>query len=281
MFASTGNHAANRPAEEDEPLLPASRKVSTTKALGARLRNHLNEDVSLERADLILLYAYFLTGLLDTSATAMWGTFVSMQTGNTVFLALGLAGPATSSRWIKSGISLLSFCIGSFFFSRLHQAVSPRRRWVLLVGIIIQVLCIAAAALIVTFTPQTDEPGNGHDLHWHILLPLSLVAFQSSGQAVVSRTLKHRTLTSVALTSLYCDLFSDEELVASIADNVERNRRVAAISMLFVGALCGGAWSKLEIGMTGALWTAVVMKSAYIVAWWVWKAEDKEGEYED
>jgi uncharacterized membrane protein YoaK (UPF0700 family) len=255
--------------EECDPLLPVAAKASTKPA---RFWRHLNADVSLERTDWVLLYAYFVTGLLDTSATAIWGTFVSMQTGNTVFLALGLAGPATSSRWIKSGVSLLFFWLGSFFFARLHQVFSPRRRWILIVGIVIQVLCIVAAALIVTFTP----PGTGDDLHWHVLSPLALVAFQSSGQAVVSRVLKHRTLTSVALTSLYCDLFSDAQLFAALAENAERNRRVAAPILLFIGALVGGAWSRAGIGMTGALWTAAFIKSIYVVVWLMWKAEENE-----
>ncbi|KAH8897216.1 hypothetical protein GQ53DRAFT_778397 [Thozetella sp. PMI_491] len=260
--------------EEHDSLLPGSK--APARSAPRRLLMHLNEDVSLERTDIILLYAYFLTGLLDTSATAIWGTFVSMQTGNTVFLALGLAGPGTSSRWVKSGISLLSFCLGSFFFARLHHAFSPRRRWILLVGIVIQVLCIAVAALIVTFTPH-KEPGDS-ELHWHVLLPLALVAFQSSGQAVVSRVLKHRTLTSVALTSLYCDLFSDQELISGFKENAERNRRLAAAVLLFIGALAGGAWSRHGIGMTGALWTAAVMKSVYIAVWLGWNAAEKEAE---
>lgn len=271
-MAAHDSNGDSRGAEECDSLLPGSSKASSRSAL-ARLRRHLNADVSLERTDRILLYAYFVTGLLDTSATAIWGTFVSMQTGNTVFLALGVAGPATSSRWVKSGISLLFFCFGSFFFARLHQAIAPRRRWILLVSIVIQVLCVLAAALIVTFTPS----GAADDLHWHVLSPLALVAFQSSGQAVVSRVLRHRTLTSVALTSLYCDLFSDAELLAGFTQNTERNRRVAAPVLLFVGALVGGAWSRAGIGMTGALWTAALIKSIFIIVWLVWEEEKKEG----
>jgi uncharacterized membrane protein YoaK (UPF0700 family) len=214
--------------------------------------------------------------MLDTCATAMWGTFVSMQTGNTVFLALGLAGPANSSRWVKSGISLISFCLGSLFFARVHYAASPRRRWVLMLSIVLQVSCIVAAALLVTLAPL---PADAHDdLHWQVLLPLALVAFQSSGQAVVSRVLKHRTLTSVALTSIYCDLFSDEHLLASLGGNVERNRRVGAAVLLFAGALTGGAWARHPIGMTGALWTAVILKSLYVFVWSVWKTEESEEE---
>ena len=42
----------------------------------------MNEEISKDWADLILLWCYIITGLLDSSATVIWGSFVSMQTGN-------------------------------------------------------------------------------------------------------------------------------------------------------------------------------------------------------
>jgi hypothetical protein len=41
----------------------------------------MNANVSKNWADLVLLYGYIITGLLDSSATMVWGSFVSMQTG--------------------------------------------------------------------------------------------------------------------------------------------------------------------------------------------------------
>lgn len=38
-------------------------------------------DVSRGWADLVLLVCYVITGLLDSSAISIWGSFVSMQTG--------------------------------------------------------------------------------------------------------------------------------------------------------------------------------------------------------
>ena len=75
-------------------------------------------------------------------------------------------------------------------------------------------------------------------------MPISLVAFQSSGQAVVSRALKYTALTSVVLTSIYCDLFSDTELFR--VRNAERNRRVAAPVALLGGAFIGGVFALLQ-----------------------------------
>lgn len=167
---------------------------------------------------------------------------------------------------------MVAFCVGSFFFSRLHRAFSPSpsRKWVLCVSFAIQTLFIAAAASIVTWGPRD----TGEDeASWHVLAPIGLVAFQSCGQAVASRALKYNALTSVVLTSIYCDLFSDSELFAGIARNAERNRRLAAPILLFTGALAGGAIAKSALGTSGALWIAVLLKLLMVCAWACWPEE--------
>jgi hypothetical protein len=172
------------------------------------------------------------------------------------------------SRLWKSGISLLSFCIGSFFFARFHRYFSPKRRWVLVASFTVQMLLTVAAALIVTLTPpSTDKDYVG----WNVLVPLALVAFQSCGQAVTSRALKYNPYTSVVLTSIYCDLFSDQDLFA--AKNVERNRRAAAPILLLLGAVGGGLFSHSSIGIMGALWLAAFLKFLMVVSWFFWPAE--------
>lgn len=262
------NHIVNSHSDERSSLLNNKRNLN-----GPNWRKYLNADVDRNRADLVLLFTYITTGLLDSTATAVWGSFVSMQTGNTVYVGLGLANPSGSTRWIKSGTSILAFCLGSFLFARFHRAFSARRRWVLISAVFIQFLCILAAALIVTFV-SGSPPGSGDDrIYWHVLLPLGLVAFQSSGQAVISRALQYGSLTSVVLTSIYCDLFSDAQLFAGISQNAERNRRAAAPLLLLLGAVLGGVWSKTDIGIIGALWTAAVLKLVVIVTWVFWPAE--------
>ncbi|KAF7617414.1 hypothetical protein AFLA_000030, partial [Aspergillus flavus NRRL3357] len=46
-----------------------------------RLISHLTSDINPNHGDLILLFCYVITGLLDSSAVFVWGSFVSMQTG--------------------------------------------------------------------------------------------------------------------------------------------------------------------------------------------------------
>ena len=46
-----------------------------------RLKKHMTVDIDKSWADLVLLFCYIITGLLDSSAVFIWGSFVSMQTG--------------------------------------------------------------------------------------------------------------------------------------------------------------------------------------------------------
>jgi hypothetical protein len=196
--------------------------------------------------------------------------------GNTVYVGLGLASlafPPTSPRLFKSGISLLSFCVGSFFFARFHRYFSPKRRWVLVASFSAQLAFTVAAAIVVTVAPP-DSKGDGTGVGWNVLLPLALVAFQSCGQAVTSRALKYNALTSVVLTSIYCDLFSDKDLFAW--DNVERNRRAAAPALLLIGAVIGGIISHTSVGIMGVLWLAAAIKAAMVITWFYWPAESEE-----
>lgn len=165
--------------------------------------------------------------------------------------------------------SISFFCLGSFFFSRFHRYLSPRKRWVLVTSYLIQLLLIALAALVVSLGNDSSD-----GLNWQVLVPLASVAFQSSGQAVTSRALQYAGLTSVVLTSNYCDLFSDPNIMA--VSNTERNRRTAAPVLLLIGAMLGGLWAHSSVGLEGALWTAVVLKAIAVVAWLFWKAEHDE-----
>lgn len=139
---------------------------------------------------------------------------------------------------------------------------------------------VAAAAVVTFGTPAAagDDGDDDDAVHWTVLVPLALVAFQSCGQAVTSRALKYNALTSVVLTSIYCDLFSDQDLFA--LHNVERNRRAAAPLLLLAGAVAGGIFSHSPVGIAGALWTAAALKLCMVIAWFFWPAEPEDEDEE-
>ena len=192
--------------------------------------------------------------------------------GNTVYIGLGLAAPRESTRWIKSATSLGCFCVGSFCFSRFHRYFSPKRRWVLCASFAFQMTLIIGAAIIVTLGPTAGK----EDISWNVLVPIALVAFQACGQAVASRALKHNALTSVVLTSIYCDLFSDANLFT--VHNVERNQRTGAPLLLLFGACMGGLLAHSEVGIAGALWIAAVLKFFIVLSWFYWPADPSSEE---
>lgn len=212
-------------------------------------------------ADRFVLLRYHPTELNTRTNT--------IDTGNTVYFGLGIAAPHESTRWIKSAASIAFFCLGSVFFSSFHRYFSPTRRWVLCASFIIQMALIILAAAILMMGPKSLDPRES--IEWPELVPIALIAFQSCGQAVVSRALKHNALTSVVLTSIYCDLFSDANLLAM--NNAERNRRVTAPLLLLGGAVVGGFLAHSSLGCAGALWVAAVSKLAIVIAWFFWPAD--------
>ncbi|KAF2129052.1 hypothetical protein P153DRAFT_317617 [Dothidotthia symphoricarpi CBS 119687] len=269
MNITSHRDTSGRTADEETPLLARPGKNSDSSRIWLRMKRHMAADVSKNWADLILLFCYIVTGLLDSSAVFIWGSFVSMQTGNTIYLGLGLVAPTEGIRWVKALVSISSFCLGSFCFARFHRYFTPAKRWVLVTSYSFQTLLIVAAALIVTIGNNSTN-----ELHWQVLVPLASVAFQSSGQAVTSRALGYHGLTSVVLTSNYCDGFSDPNLF--VWKNVERNRRMAAPLLLLLGACIGGLFAHSDIGLAGALWTAVILKTVTVIAWVFWKSEAGE-----
>ncbi|KAK5172694.1 uncharacterized protein LTR77_002814 [Saxophila tyrrhenica] len=259
-----------RPEDEETAALLGGKPQSTSNSIGKRFRRHMSGNVSNAWGDLALLFCYIITGLLDSCSVFIWGSFLSMQTGNTIYLGLGVVAPYESNRWLRSGISIICFCLGSFFFARYHRYFGGRKRWVLVSSYVLQLSLIIAAALMVTLGPKTGTSGP---VSVWIAVPIAMIAFQSAGQAVTSRVLSFNSMTGVVLTSIYCDLFSDANLFSPPKANAERNRRAAAPILLLIGACFGGLWAHSETGLAGALWTAVVLKVFVIIAWCCWSAE--------
>ncbi|QKX53736.1 uncharacterized protein TRUGW13939_00816 [Talaromyces rugulosus] len=250
---------------EEEPLLGRVASTSTSELL----RKHFSNIIDTQGGDLLLLFCYLITGILDSSAVFMWGSFVSMQTGNTIYLGLGITGAGQIGRWQKSAVSIASFCLGSQAFAAWHRFFPERRRWVMCVSFALQTTCIIVAAIIVILNPD----GNSQPF-WLEYGPLAIIAFQSGGQAVISRVLSFNTLTSVVLTSIYCDFFASPTLLSVHAlSRKEQLQRAGAILSLVTGAVCGGFLVRTSAGFVSALWVAAFLKGVAMIALVFWKAE--------
>ncbi|KAK4612273.1 hypothetical protein CLAFUW4_12711 [Fulvia fulva] len=276
--AGTRAQADASSLQESSSLLGNGSK-SNAKSASSRPHAYCTVNVSSAWGDLALLFCYVITGLLDSSSVYTWGSFVSMQTGNTVYLGSGIVAPSDDNKWIRALTSIVFFCLGSFIFSRYHRYFGGKKRWVIVLSYTIQLIMIVVSAVMITLSPAEGLTPKGPITMWSVI-PIALIAFQSAGQAVMSRVLQHGGLTSVVLTSIYCDLFSDQKLFTDLTTNAERNRRAAAPLLLLLGAMLGGIWSHSEVGLAGAAWTAAALKLFVIVAWCLWAAEKDENSTE-
>lgn len=75
--------AGHNASDEEQPLLNGvvATQRGNSKSLTSRLRKAAAADVKRDWADVVLIFCYIITGLLDSSAISDWGSFVSMQTG--------------------------------------------------------------------------------------------------------------------------------------------------------------------------------------------------------
>ncbi|KAI0834425.1 hypothetical protein F5Y06DRAFT_153972 [Hypoxylon sp. FL0890] len=233
---------------------------------------HLSHEVNSGLGSLPLLACCFATGLTDGTLYNAYGTFVSMQTGNTVFVALGASGQNNKPfGWARSLCSIGCFTIGCLAFSRLHKFIGGGRlRRTLLFSFTLQTVCVVVAATIIqtgivdgTYPSQRDPA----DVDFIELAPVALLSFQAAGQIVNSRGLGVSEVPTVVITSLLCDLVSDERILDPVRKNVKRNRRALAFVLTLLGTICGGWISKATGAVQPSLWFVGAIKGAITLSW--------------
>lgn len=315
---TTTNTPLLSPSSPQTPLLLPSSPTPSKKS--SLLLHHLTQPLSPTSLSHLLLIFYFLTGILDSSAILTLGAFVSMQTGNTVYFGSGVMVPLITpkqdndgrgdngDKWIRAGISVGSFCLGSWGFARFHwffgarkkknkngkgeKEEIPKTRWLILFSIFTQMVFLGIAGVVIpssssaSSSTTTNIQGNQQqqnlplDLNPPVILALILISLQSSGQAYLSRIFGYNSLTSVVLTSIYLDLFSDPHLFSH--HHGEKFRRVAAVVCLLAGAMLGGCMVNFGLwgGLKGALWVAVGLKGVVGLGCWFWRGVEEEEEEE-
>lgn len=75
MTGPRSNGAIGRRTDEATPLLGSGSGHQTN------WLRRMADDLCFSWTDAVLLACYVVTGLLDSSSIQVWGTFVSMQTG--------------------------------------------------------------------------------------------------------------------------------------------------------------------------------------------------------
>ncbi|KAK1700804.1 hypothetical protein BDP55DRAFT_625076 [Colletotrichum godetiae] len=246
----------------------------------------LRDDVNIRYTDVPVLACCLVSGLCDSVAVNAAGVFVSMQTGNTIFMALGASKlPAGEPLlWLKSLSSIAAFWLGCFFFSK-SRHIHPKRRSTLALSFLLQSALVFLAAafaqtrLIADFGKVSVQGSDSnHEFKTSenplVMVPLALLAFQFGGQIVTSRILGYNEVPTNVLTSVYCDLLSDPKLFAPLKENPKRNRRFLAVVLLVLGGIIGGWLQRSGAGMPGALWISGGVKFIIAVAWMGWASNE-------
>ncbi|TQV90730.1 hypothetical protein V2A60_006938 [Cordyceps javanica] len=232
------------------------------------------KEVDNKRAYVPMLVCCFLSGLTDGTIYNAYGTFVSMQTGNTIFVALGTSGYNNKPYgWARSLCSIGFFIIGSFCFARFAMLLGGKRRGVLSLSFLGQAILVMLAAALIQggvidgSYPSHRAPGS---VDFKEIAVIALLSFQAAGQIVSSRSLSVGEIPTVVVTSMLCDLMSDPALLAW-AKNDKRNRRFMAFVLTLVGAICGGWISKASGAVQPSLWTVAGIKLVLAISWLFWK----------
>lgn len=206
-----------------------------------------------------------------------------MQTGNTIFLALGASNQNIKPYdWARSLVSIGCFAIGAVFFSRLHKHLAPRptQRGVLALGFFIQAACVCVSAALAEAGAVNQRQVEGEHTDWREIAPIALLSFQAAGQIVASRVLGVNEIPTVVITSLMCDLMSDPRLLARpvFTGNRKRNNRVGGFVLTLVGSIIGGWMLKATRQVQPVLWLVFAIKFVISIGWVVWKGQDPKGE---
>ncbi|KAK7755478.1 hypothetical protein SLS62_002408 [Diatrype stigma] len=277
----TSNDTSGRVSLEGEK---SQRRRPRAPALFSNMRGEIDK----HHADIPVCLCSLVSGLCDSVAFNASSVFVSMQTGNTVFLALGTAGLPSSVRllWLRALCSIAAFIAGVFLFSQATRRARPTAKGTLAASFLAQALLIWAAAGLAQggAAPSFASLGAAEALarsgEWDPrgLAVVVLLALGFGGQIVASRQLGFNEVPTNVLTSLYCDLFSDPALLAPWGRNPKRNRRAAAALLMLAGAVAGGWLSRSRdgAGLPVALWVGGAVKLGIAVAWAAWKVKDDD-----
>ncbi|CAG7988128.1 unnamed protein product [Penicillium salamii] len=258
------------------------------------LSTSFQAELEPQYADLLLFACCLISGLMDSTIYSgrkisnsfsdciadlgtfeAYNTFVSMQTGNTIFVGLGASSQNLRPYgWARSLTSIGSFILGSFLFAQLHRWLGARRRGSLMLSFLLQACLILLTAALVqggAISSALDGKLSKKVPPWDQEVPIVLLSIQSAGQIVASRALGFNEIPTVVITSLLCDLMSDPKLF--LLRNEKRDRRIIAFVLTLVGAIVGGWVTKATGAISPVLWLTAGIKGLLALAWAFWKAK--------
>ncbi len=235
-------------SNKDPNTLPVAHRRKT-------VGGYVADELDHRCMSLMIVFCFFVSGLIDSVSFNTWSVFVNMQTGNgqseyqiglqltngclqtgnTIFAALGISGqPAAShnQQWAKSLTAIGSACAGALFFSFLHRMPNlskpsySHRRWLLFICFFLQSIFIISAGLLAHLGVVSDQaavsgrfssgssldskgtlrPASLQNLpsaNYRDLTAIALLGFQSGGQVCLPRVAGLAELPTNAVSSIY------------------------------------------------------------------------------
>ncbi|KAF4948406.1 hypothetical protein FSARC_13751 [Fusarium sarcochroum] len=202
---------------------------------------NLKIDFLLETQLIILT---FCIGIQDAISYPDFQCFASNQTGNSVVLAIGVAGDHSNLFSPSNvGLSLGMFISGALITGQLANVVGPRGRAWLIVSHAVQTLMTFTAAAIHSLP---GSKGTGP----LAMASLALLAFASGAQVASMRPFRIQEITTAMATAAWVDFVIDPNLLG--LKNRPRDRRAAFLVALVAGSFAG-AFMRSGIGSSNAL----------------------------
>ncbi|MCJ1441749.1 MAG: hypothetical protein MMC23_002241 [Stictis urceolatum] len=240
----------------------------------------------------ILYTLSFLSASLDAASFTAWTAFLNMQTGNTIFLALGASGQPLSNpyAWITALGSISSFILASHLFGALAKTLGVRSRLSLGANFVLQALCTLLAAVLIEvgyipvphgrISPADESPGRPEPKELAAIIPL---AFAAAGQVGATRELGFSLVPTLVLTTIYADAFRDTRVWrvgTGRGENPVRSKMLITIVMFICGAAVGGWVSRSGVGMGAVVWAGFAWRVVVSAVWAGWRWEERPEEVE-
>jgi len=197
-----------------------------------------------------LLVLTFVTGMLDAVGfLALGHVFVAMQTGNVVFLGIGLGGAAGASV-LAPLIALAAFLAGGCAAALFVRPLAPGHPGGLLSAMLLEVALLCVATLLAALGDV--EPGA-----FLAYLLIALLAVAMGLRNTIARRIGDPSLATTVL-NLTVTAFASHAPLA-LASRGELEIRGAAVGAIGAGALCGALLLNVSLALTIGAAAAVVL----------------------
>jgi uncharacterized membrane protein YoaK (UPF0700 family) len=200
-----------------------------------------------------LLILTFVTGIVDVvSFLALGQVFAAMQTGNVIFLGLGIAG-SSGAPILAPLIALGAFLVGGTAGALLAHTATPAAGDRLRTAMAAEIGLLAVATMLAALT----------DVHRDGLTAYLIIAILSLAMGLrntIARGIGDPNLATTVLNLTLGAFVSSTP--TGIASEGELAMRAAAIAAILAGAIVGALLLKVSLALTIAVAAAVVTAAA-------------------